>query len=174
MSGIKAVVRALRALRSAEVVQLRRQRNSLSHISRLPVEVMSTIFAEHLAARFYVGTGRSVRLLAIASVCRTWHETVFGAPLWSDLDTRVAPSFFHMALEKSKSALISVTGPIKGEPHSKENFLATCLQIDRWSSIRLTAPCSDDFEVLEFRSAPKLKILDVSSDLRRPVGFGGG
>lgn len=175
LSDIKAVVRALRTLRSVKVAQLRRQRNSLSQVSRLPVEIMASVFAEHLAARLYDGSGRSIRLLTLSSVCSTWYDVIRRAPgLWTNLDTRVAPSFIHIALENSKSALISVTGPVQGKPHTKESFLAICLHTARWSSIHLTAPHSDDFDILECSStALRLKNIDLSCDLRRRT-IGGG
>ncbi|KAK7051569.1 hypothetical protein VNI00_004548 [Paramarasmius palmivorus] len=99
-----------------QLQELRAQRNLKVPMSRLPVEIMTSIF------RFCVSHGRSeprgTRWLAFTHVCRSWRSIALNhAPLWTCIDFSNM-ALARMMLERSKNAALDVA--IRRLPYGSE------------------------------------------------------
>lgn len=168
LAAIDTVLDAFKNVALVEVAKRRHQRNSLSLISKLPIEIMFNIFIEFLPPQSDENQYRLLETVKLSSICRTWRELIEGNPrFWTVLDTRTAPPLTQLSLKNSGTSLISLVGPITDGPHAKESFLAACEHTGRWSSVDVTAPRSKDFEIFQDASVPKLKTLILSCTPRR-------
>lgn len=158
-------------LKKTSGIYIRLQRNGLSHISTLPVELLSSIFVM-CTENHYPFTPPTplepmpLQVSTLSLVSRSWHDVARDTPrLWCDIRTEHPTSIVNLKLKRSKPLPITVLGPIKpdGDPRKGQNILAACAHIARWTSARLTSSSSNDFDILTYAGAPNLKSVMLES-----------
>lgn len=159
-----------------ETSKIRRQRNALLSISKLPLEISGVIF-ENLIND---ANDRPTCISTLSLVSSVWKNLVDTTPsLWSQLRPEYSSKFIRSALDKSRGHPITIHGQFKQSEPSvarQQAILATCSQLTRWSSADVESETSAELDILTYSGAPKLRRLEVAclgrpDDAQRPINL---
>lgn len=163
---LEAVVAVFQDVLKAELVELRRKRNTTLPISKLPLETMVAIFQKDLNLTWNVSKvdQRPERVGTLSSVSKAWNSIVQLTPcLWSELYTNYPPRFIQAAVERSGQHELTVGGELtEKNPRLQEAALAVCSQICRWSSAKFVADSDAALDLLTYSPGPMLQTLVVT------------
>lgn len=160
-----SLLQAFQQFAKAEMAMLRRRRNALAPISKLPTEISVAIFARFLERGEHVELADPPsRISTLSEVCSAWNKLVNNTPgLWSRIRTDYPPKFIRKALENSEEHLITIDGALSDPDDSRqEAILASCSQIGRWSSAKLEADSDEEVDLVTYSGAPVLRRLELS------------
>ncbi|KAG8897526.1 hypothetical protein FRB99_008112, partial [Tulasnella sp. 403] len=183
IDGIVSVIQRFQTDAAIRISQLRRQRNILTPIHRLSVDVFNQIFIEAMMVddpidfryrRLTTSWSDSTyyeRVLRLAGVCSFWRSIINEhARLWTELDAAFHPSLISTALERSKTSLLSIhyhdytTWYNPAVVVWKKEFIArVAFSTDRWINANLCVAHSDDLLPLTSTAAPQLRSLGLLS-----------
>lgn len=179
-SGIATVeylVSTLQKLAKAQIVNLRQKRNELCPISRLPVELLVSVFNKYIkmedehedadVGAISVEQPEWFRKMStISLVSRRWNGVLRGAPqFWSRINILYAPSFIRKALERSQTHPLDIRGNLAAKPGDvlqQEAIVSVFSHVSRWSIATLKGHTAADFDLLTYPPAPRLKALDLA------------
>ncbi|KDQ19468.1 hypothetical protein BOTBODRAFT_28043 [Botryobasidium botryosum FD-172 SS1] len=155
--------RAYEAHSSREIEALRRRRNQLAPVLRLPNETLSStlLFAVRGFEKYTAGIQC---LFTIASVCRAWRDVALGCPsLWARLE-RVPLPLFSLLLARSKQAPLDIIFDQKFALPLEENELSEYIALisqhaHQWRTLIFRYPVFDEIMLSLLSSAPHLEVL---------------
>ncbi|KAH6912726.1 hypothetical protein BKA70DRAFT_1264779 [Coprinopsis sp. MPI-PUGE-AT-0042] len=114
-----------------QLSRLKRQRNSLAPISRLPTEVLCKIFAcLRFTPSLEYDYTRVHEWIYVTHVCREWRDVCFGyQDLWSELRTDTLPyQWLGIMAERSRGAPLSIQWHLSSQSKSRADLLHKILQ----------------------------------------------
>lgn len=172
---------------NSEIYRLRRSRNAVAPISRLPNEMLVQAFAEYIADKDYIAIGNGQvapgqtlpqKLSVLSKVSKAWQEVAQDAAcLWAgNVNAQQPPSFVRAAIKNSKRHPLVVQCFMDNSQPEYEASLEICGELHRWRSANLTAYNPAHFDVLAYSGAPSLKSLTMSAIARTgiPIRLFGG
>ncbi|KIJ20956.1 hypothetical protein PAXINDRAFT_165772 [Paxillus involutus ATCC 200175] len=152
------------------ICSLRTRRNALSPISRLPPEILSTIFT-HYARGYYEDTlsraGWAVPLwVNVSYICRHWRDVALNCPsLWTFLFVS-SPRWTEELFSRSKMAPLKIRIDMGyGKQTNEWKFLEkVAAHAERIKDLSLKLPCHEAEELLPKLSsrAPLLQTLHIN------------
>ncbi|KAG8931461.1 hypothetical protein FRC02_002690 [Tulasnella sp. 418] len=151
-----------------EIANIRRQRNSLASINRLPVEILQQIFLlqaseHHLSYLKTSDIHEDVFAITIrtVSVCSRWYHISVSTPrLWSYLDSRHSLDVVPILLDRSKQAPLHVSWlDQKSREHEMKFMALVGSHLHRWKSFDVASLCSASIDIIDAKggSAPQLE-----------------
>ncbi|KAJ8508611.1 hypothetical protein ONZ45_g9137 [Pleurotus djamor] len=146
--------------------KLKTARNTHSHISQLPLEVLALIF-QYLKRPTHTHRRKDRGWLTVLRVCRAWHQLALDTPrLWSHI-TLSERSHEELLIKRSKSTPLQVVADIFGVEASVIGTLAAIVGRETYRLTHLKVDSARHAEMLAFlegsscTSAPKLEHLDL-------------
>ncbi|KAG8892107.1 hypothetical protein FRB99_002958 [Tulasnella sp. 403] len=168
-SHIKAMSNTFRIVKShfqSHISQMKRHRNTLSLIHRLPIEILVEIFRHVTKDGFYTSR-RYLRLGDLSRVCALWGRVIEQSPtLWTTIWTNDDTRLIKKIISRSGNHPLS----IYANQYEGWGVIESCLQqlspqLHRWKIAEFRLQ-SQDIKYLQERladaSAPKLEKLCVS------------
>ncbi|GJE90934.1 hypothetical protein PsYK624_070810 [Phanerochaete sordida] len=151
---------------------LREARNAFVPVSRVPVEVLSTIFEYLLGPgldTFLVPQTKNLR--AVSQVCRHWRAVAVNCPLlwrWPQV-VAVHPEWTRLMLSRSQKTTIYLHAKVyasSASAHVLDACRLVLMQIHRLGEIHLSGDSFSIGTLLNFTScaAPQLRSLNVSNE----------
>lgn len=179
LATLDRILPTLQTLSKYQIANLRHQRNQLSPISTLPVEILSAMLEEYVFASernagpkvAAVGDEappddsdtRLTRISTVSIVSRRWKDVLYGASrIWSQIRTSDPPFFIQKALERSRTYPLDLEGALTVDPKSLSQQEATTAlfnHVARWSSANLSGSSAAEFDLFPYPPAPILKTL---------------
>ena len=138
-----------------EVVRaLKARRNRLAAISRLPVEVLSEIFAWR-ATTLTSGSKQLEWIKEVTHISRHWRAVAIGCPrLWTSI-VFSRPAWVEEMLKRSKIGTLVIDARLGYDP-ARESVEAACLAVSNISRVRkLTMDAGGDSLHKVFKNVPK-------------------
>ncbi|KAF4590218.1 hypothetical protein EYR40_009385 [Pleurotus pulmonarius] len=154
-----------------EIQRLKEYKNTrLLTVSKLPPEVLSTIFESLEKSATSRRLAAYDHLLAATQVCRLWRRVALDLPqLWSCIFTFAPPRIVKLFLGRTASAPLYLQGPYP--PYNKEDTVdATLNHLDRLKEITLSSDHGSKWaKRITSEPAPQLEILSLENSSRTSV-----
>lgn len=163
------LLEALQALSNkihTHVASIKKTRNSLLHISKLPAELLHHVLHDALPHR-----GPHVKALEqMGSVCHWWHQVIVSTPaIWSNIQHE-PPGCISKALRMSAPTPISVTFNVREDGMMSTDCLINLIHnAGRWRNVdlHLTWRSYKTLQQLAGYPASFLEVLSIKVDARQ-------
>ncbi|KAF8651824.1 hypothetical protein AX16_004649 [Volvariella volvacea WC 439] len=150
---------------SIKLAKLRRYRNSLVPLSKLPVELVTQILK---CIKEDTPNKSSFYWIPVTQFCASWREVALNYPaLWTCVST-MSGRWFEIFLQRSQNQLLRIdtTSP-RAEQAANFDEMFQCLadNMHRVHELSLRPHCnSGRLDLLQFRPAPQLQVLRYLCD----------
>ncbi|KAG9046043.1 hypothetical protein FS837_005163 [Tulasnella sp. UAMH 9824] len=138
ITALEAAFTAFRTQSDLHVAHLKRYRNTLSPIHKLPTELLSCILLLSIDRRSYTLNA----LQKLGRVCKAWHKIVSNTPdFWTRIDFNAPPHVLRLFLQKSKNIGLAIECCMSSNdsvlPSKVEDFIEmTHKYSSRWTSFK--------------------------------------
>ncbi|KIO32519.1 hypothetical protein M407DRAFT_18572 [Tulasnella calospora MUT 4182] len=138
ITAIEAAFAAFRTQSDLHVAHLKRHRNTLAPIHKLPTELLSCILLLSIDRRSY----NLSALQKLGRVCKAWHKIVGNTPdFWTRIDFNAPPHVLRLFLQKSKNIGLAIECSMSSNdsvlPSKVEDFIEmTHKYSSRWTSFK--------------------------------------
>ncbi|KAH7912410.1 hypothetical protein BJ138DRAFT_1148430 [Hygrophoropsis aurantiaca] len=157
---------------SKQLLELRSQRNAITHISFLPPELLAKVFVDYAYMAYKENRGKSSRSrslmwIRVTHVCRHWRQVALAFPaLWTLLVLENS-SWTEQMLIRSKMAPLVIDVDLNHFPKSGDTAGKALKHISRVREFRLAAPhrAMGETMALLINPAPLLESLTLSDNL---------
>lgn len=171
IESIRGVMVALLQVSMRGMAKMRRHRNTLATIAKLPEELLAGVLldaAQHSdgvdESDYYPDNDYPRQISTLCQVSTTWSDIIHSTPqIWSRISTNTSPAFIKAALRHSSTSPLSFEGDIV--PGYSERVVATLEvigELPRWIYAKISAPSNNDLDILTYSAAPRLKKLTLS------------
>ncbi|KAG8948247.1 hypothetical protein FRC04_009885 [Tulasnella sp. 424] len=163
ITAIEAAFTAFKNQSDLHVAHLKRYRNTLSSIHKLPTELLSSILLLSLDRRSYTLNA----LQKLGRVCKAWHKIVSDTPdFWTRIDFNAPPHVLRLFLKKSKSIGLAIECCMSSNdsvlPSKVEDFIEmTHKYSSRWTSFKYKGNATQRI-MRNIESAGKEKLRELS------------
>ncbi|KDQ07802.1 hypothetical protein BOTBODRAFT_38483 [Botryobasidium botryosum FD-172 SS1] len=165
--AVADAVKAIRDYKESSLVSLRRHRNSLTPIHRLPCEILSSIFlfvADDYSGVDYPACNYPLTLLRVSYL---WRQIALQSPrFWARPHKFLPRALFETFLRRSKNALLDIffKPQNKRQPMLgiQEYMELVSPHISRWRSCSLQAASKTKVLSRLSASAPSLEVLSLN------------
>ncbi|KAG9019575.1 hypothetical protein FRB90_000483, partial [Tulasnella sp. 427] len=163
ITAIEAAFSAFKSQSDLHVAHLKRYRNTLSPVHKLPNELLSTILLLSFDHRNYT----LHTLQRLARVCKAWHKIVSNTPsFWTRINFDAPPHVLRLFLHKSKSSGLAIECCTSSSdsvlPSKVEDFVEmTHKYAPRWTSFKYKGNATQRI-MRNIESAGKEKLRELS------------